>query len=287
MRKLYILFIVLIGFQSNAQVVPVTDPAFLQLLLQDYGQFAYDEIGAPMVIDTNGNNLIEVSEAQQVYKLNVPHYLYLTYDSETGEFTEGNPIFNVYGIQYFMNLRELTMTEVPINVGHLLPLTYLERLDLAYSTANTLNLSTLVNLRYLDCTGMGAYDIILPPGLKVLKAGSNSLSEVSYPSSIEELYVDDGGIEFLSISNLSNLKILSCSWNPIINLDLSSSPLLTTLTAMQMSQLQSINLKNGTLPITSLTIANCPSLSFICTDDVENDYVIGVVNSSGFGLARA
>ncbi|HEY0091550.1 MAG TPA: hypothetical protein VGB43_03595, partial [Flavobacterium sp.] len=70
MKKLYfVLIVILFADVAVGQIINIPDPNFKAKLLQP--NVAYDVSEMPVIIDSNGNGEIEVSEAQLIYGLNV------------------------------------------------------------------------------------------------------------------------------------------------------------------------------------------------------------------------
>ena len=73
MKKLYFLFFLMINFLANAQIINFPDANFKAKLLSasPSNGVARDINGAYFKIDTNNNNEIEYTEAEDVYELNI------------------------------------------------------------------------------------------------------------------------------------------------------------------------------------------------------------------------
>lgn len=73
MNKIYFLIILCLGYNVNAQIISFTDANFKAKLLQAdvTNEIAMNDFGDNIKIDLNNNSEIEVSEALNVYRLNI------------------------------------------------------------------------------------------------------------------------------------------------------------------------------------------------------------------------
>jgi hypothetical protein len=265
-------------YPATAQIVSIPDPAFKQALL--------DHIP---VIDTNGDNEIQVQEAE----------------AHTGGLfvfgTEADPgdISDLTGIEAFTSVDRLicsynqltaidlganpAMTEL-ISIGN-----PLQSLEVAQNTALTnlfvvghaideLDLSPNTNLVDLIFIQGGLSQLILgdKPDLLSLAVQGNQLSQLDV-SGLPAVDVIDAGENQLSAIDLSQnlaLRRVFLDANELQQLDLSSNADLQAVNVASNPLLQSMNLKNANNQGMDLSGAsnacnfqNTPGLEIVCLDD--------------------
>jgi Leucine-rich repeat (LRR) protein len=174
--------------------VSIPDTAFLHALI-DEG------------VDTNGDSLISYDEAERIISLDV---------SNKG-------ITDMKGIEAFVNLDTLLLTGYwNYNWGG----------DPIFNSVSSLDVSSILGLKYLDCGGNGMRNLDLSKNsaLKFLDCSLNCLTnlDISNNSDLEILYCHSQkyGWEFLTeldISQNPKLKRLLCIENRISNLDVSNN----------------------------------------------------------------
>src|SRR5690554_2077656 len=117
MKKiLYILFFIAVSYKATAQITYIPDPNFEQALI-DLG------------IDSDGvvNGQILTSDALNVTELNISYGTPPNYPYPADDYYEGF-IYDLTGLEAFINLVSLTVSDTMVG---------------------DLNISTLVNLKYL------------------------------------------------------------------------------------------------------------------------------------------
>ena len=189
MKKLYFLVTFCLGLFTNAQIVNIPDANFkAKLLLASPTQnIAYNAAGTKIKIDTNNDNEIQISEAQQVFRLVV----------------SSSSITDLTGIQSFTNLillncayNQLTNLDVSSSTG-------LTNLNCSNNLLTSLNISSLSALTFLDCFNNQLETI-----------------DVSTNVALVELYCSKNQLTTLDVSGLFAIKKLSCSNNSLVSLDL-------------------------------------------------------------------
>lgn len=138
MRKSYItVLLMLFALVANAQIVNIPDANFkAKLLANTSSPVAYNAANAPIDVDANNDDEIQLSEAALVYKLVI---------NSTG-------IVSLEGINSFVNLRELYALQNEITAADLnLPL--LEVLFLNTNNLSALDLSNCPALEFLEVGG--------------------------------------------------------------------------------------------------------------------------------------
>lgn len=233
-----LLLVSAISYQtSKAQTITIPDNYFRTSLLQGV---AADSAGNSININTNGDNIIEVSEALRVVKF-TPAYK--------------SQIISLEGIQYFTNLKEL---------------------DVTYSQITDLSvLSTLVKLTSLKCNNSKVITLNITsfPNLKTLVCNNNQITglDASACLNLETLDCKNNNMTRLNVDNLTKLKLLACENNKIPSLNASNlinlesfscqNNKLTTLTVNGDVKIPSINCENNL--IQSLDASNLTALKSI------------------------
>ncbi|HKO41125.1 MAG TPA: T9SS type A sorting domain-containing protein, partial [Nitrososphaeraceae archaeon] len=244
---------------AKAQIVNIPDANFKGVLLNasTTNTIATNSSHFPIVIDANGDDEIQISEALQVYQLRV----------------NNTNISNLTGIEFFTNLanlncnnNQLTSLTVLATLPNLAALycdnNQLTALDISglstlnqlscnnnSITAATLNLNN--NLIFLDCSNnpLGTLNINTLTNLQVLHCNSNLLSNLNVTNltNLLTLHCKSNSLSSLNVSTLINLKNLDFSSNTINTIDLSALVNLEYLTCSQ----------NG---LTSLNVSASPNL---------------------------
>jgi len=202
MKKITFLLLIFVGV-LQAQIVNIPDTNFKAKLLSanTTNQIAMNSQFEYFKIDANNDGEIQLSEASEVYLLNINNSF----------LPNPNTILTLSGIESFVNLKELNASLNSISTfNYNLPL--LEKL---YFTAN--------NLTTIDLTGT--------PQLIELNLDQNDLSslDVSVCENLVSLGCDYNFLSSLDISMLSSLNYLSVRYNQLTSLDLSQSEALMSL----------------------------------------------------------
>ncbi|SMC75390.1 T9SS type A sorting domain-containing protein [Moheibacter sediminis] len=197
-------FIMILGFIFvKSQIVEIPDANLKNALL------TYDP-----AIDTNTDGEIQVSEAEAVWYLYIP---------------EAN-ISDPTGMEAFINLRSLDLTQNNLTNINLTSLTQLTGLGLGNNQITSIDVSQNVLLisLVLNSNNLTDLDVTQNPNLELL-----------YPSS-------NPGLSELDLSQNPNLKNVTILNNNFTELDFSNNPLLTHVSLSDMDNLTLINLQNGT-----------------------------------------
>lgn len=224
MKKIYLLFVILISTASQAEIINFPDSVFKSILLNasTSSPIAKDINNANMVIDANHDNEISDTEALTVYKLNL-----LTLWT----------VSDLTGISYFTNLRRLTgstySTVASLDVSMLVNLTYLY---FGSSSMTTLNVSNLALLEELECSNsnLSVLDVSDLQSLKLLRCASNNLAalDVSGLTNLKSLTCDNNELTSLNLSGV-NLEYINCNANHLTSLDFTAMPNLKTISCQQ------------------------------------------------------
>jgi Leucine-rich repeat (LRR) protein len=263
MKKLLTLLIfMLIGYNSQCQIVNIPDANFKARLLaaNPSNTIAYNGMVA-IKIDSNNNSEIEVSEALQVTVLNVSIA----------------DIYDMTGIGSFTNLRSLNCNQNHISLLNVANLVNLKLLYCNLNLLTSLNLSDLPHLLNLECAENILTHIDLTnvtdlqtlscrfnfltslqlnglPNLYSLNCGYNQLTglNVSYLTQLTNLDCQSNQFTALDLNSLVNLNSLNCSYNQLTTLDLSGLNELATLNCSH-NQITALDINN----LLQLALLNC------------------------------
>lgn len=226
MKNLYILFFFLSYGIINAQIVHIPDPNFKAALLIP---------GAG--IDTNNDGEIQVSEAEAADRINAM----------------GHNIVSLEGLQYFINIKMLSVDDNQIAVLDVSHNTKLERIFCYQNLITSLDFSHNSYLNWIDAgdNPLSTLNVSGNPLLEVLSAFSCELTE-------------------LDVSNNPRLEFLDIYDNQIETLDLSNNPEIFALYAND-NNLKSLDIKNGNNHLFDIMhVYGNPNLSCIQVDDVDD-----------------
>ncbi len=263
-----LLFLFFLSIFSYSQDLYIPDAVFLNKLINQG-------------VDTNGDGIIQLSEALAVTTLNVNS-------------TQSNDkIEDMEGIQYFTNLTQLRCTSNLITTLDVTALTNLELLHCTSNQITSLNISGLSqlttlwaqgnalphidlsgldniwwiwvnnnNLSQIDLTGLNTLEAIWiannqlsnidftpTPNLNYIDVSGNFLTEieVNHLTELGILDCQNNQIGDISISNLVNLYTLYIGNNLIEEIDGSQNPNFIELHCQSNPNLTYINMKNGAI----------------------------------------
>jgi len=133
--KQFIFLLLLLCGMANAQIVNIPDANFKNKLLSANtgNNVAKDQNGVSIIIDTNGDNEIQLSEALTVYELNVIN----------------SGIDNLTGIEAFTNLTDLECDQNNLGFLDVTALSTLQNLTCSINNLNELDLSENPDLEFL------------------------------------------------------------------------------------------------------------------------------------------
>lgn len=241
------------------QTVEIPDPIFRHALLFDQVKDTDGDGFGDEPVDSNGDGLIQLSEALDTVGLNLVEYGMssmeglnafenLTYlRCSDNNFIEldlsGNlELTHLYCSRTNLSSIDLTLLE-DLQVLHLSVNSNLTNLDLSqnqdlvevWASSNSLETVLLDNpsleVLYLMSNELETIDISQCPSLNVLWASGNRLNEmdISQNSSLEHLWVWNNQIPQIDLTLNSSLVSLYISGNLLSALDVSQNPLLTEL----------------------------------------------------------
>lgn len=240
--KRILLLLLLFSGMVRAQIVNIPDANFKTKLVSatTSSTTAMDQLGNLMVIDQNGDGEIQVSEALQVYKLDITN-------ANISDFT---------GLQSFINVTELTCGMNPATGIDISTLVNMETFTMLPS-----------NLTWVDLTGLTA--------LKTFVCASPAIGSFNFSglSNLEELRVPSCGLTTIDLSPLVNLKKLDVNDNQLLDIDVSmlalteldcNDNLLTSLTLANMPSLTMLRFMNN--EITTIDLSGVPNLILLAVD---------------------
>jgi hypothetical protein len=152
MKQIYLTAILFLTLSLKAQIVPIPDNNFKNKLIQ-------------LGVDTNNDDLIQVSEASAVETLNL-----------------GNSnISSLEGIRNFTTLKNLYCQNNTIINLDVSGMTSLMRLDCSYNQITILNIQNLPNLSFLNCS----FNLVTQ-----IDASSTGASEFNFSNNPNLTYVN-------------------------------------------------------------------------------------------------
>lgn len=267
MKKFYFLFLTFSLFSiASAQIITIPDANFKAKLLNasTFNSIATNSAGNSMIIDTNSDGEIQISEALNVSNLYLNNF----------------EISNLSGIEFFTNLIILQCTDNKLTSLDVSKLTKLDSLFCSTNLITNLNISGLISLTSLGCdenqlislnlTGtdnlyvlqcndnlLTGLDLTGISNLDVLQCQNNKISTLDLSnqnSSLRSLDCYKNNLVNLNVANLSQLSYLECSDNQLTLLDLTGLDNLTNLFCSG-NQLTSLNVSG----LSNLHALNCNS----------------------------
>jgi hypothetical protein len=287
MKKYYFPFILLcFFFQASASIVNIPDPIFKAKLLQASTSYntAQNSLQQNMTIDANANGEIDDFEASAVSYLNI----------------DGLGISNLIGIQYFSGLKTLQCSDNQLTSLNLSGLNYLTSLWCSgnlFTSFNSAAFNIPVSLQTLNCYGnslLSSLNVDTLVNLKYLSCFACQLASLHVQglSSLKTLICYNNLLTSLSISGLAALESIQCYNNPMMtSLTLSNLPLLTSvesyscaLTSQSVSacdHLAILAMQNNNF--SSLEISNLPALIGL---GVANNHLANLNLTGNLGALR-
>ncbi|MCP4439690.1 MAG: T9SS type A sorting domain-containing protein [Aureispira sp.] len=281
----FIFCTILFGQNTYSQTTAIPDPAFEYVLVSNG-------------IDSDGlvNGQILNSDAVGITSLTI-NFFTPTY----------GPVKNLTGIEAFLNLDSCSVISdslFAINLTANTSLTYfkcagshnLKSLNLPGPTAletllawscdslTSLDLTSNINLKYLDCnsSGISSLNLSSNSNLETLICSSNNLVnlDLSNKLNLEILYCYNNELSNLNLSNNTALALLECDGNNLTNLDLSSNLGLERL-QISNNNLNSLDLSNNT----ALTRLECYS-SNLDSLDISNNTALELLECGNNDLTN-
>lgn len=248
MKSKLLVFFVTISTFCNAQNVYIPDANFKLALVSSnwqYSSIAKNSNGNNMTVDTNSDGEIQITEAQQVYGLNVTP-------------NNSNNINSIEGINSFTNLKKIYCSSINLSTISLNGLPNLEEL---YITQCNLNNYSIVNCPILisidfNYNQFTSLDFSSLPQLNSISCKNNNLTNLVVSGLQNLTYFDcsNNQLNSLNVQGLSNINGIKCDHNQISSLNLNG-----------LNSLQSIEGQNNLL--NSITLEGCTSLVYVYLSD--------------------
>jgi hypothetical protein len=276
MKQLLFAILLLSPVLASSQDIDIPDPDFLFDLINNG-------------VDTNGDGIIQVAEAEATESLNI-------FSAQSIE-----------GIQHFINLIDLDLEAALImefditNLGRLERLTMphffgdvdlsgnplLRVLNSAYGDLSSLDLSNNLLLDTLDISHNGSLDsldLTNNASLSFINAEHSFLSFLNIPNcpELKFLNLNFSQLEELNVTGCPKLEFLNLEFNSLLeSVDLSANPELKELNINGVHELRFLNLSNGTVLDNFVYdfFASKEEL-FICVDIQEFDWMQNLVNNN-------
>jgi len=243
MKKILLCLLLFAGM-ANAQVINFPDPAFkAKLLAADVSNNIAVDFFGPAKIDTNNDGEIQVSEAVEIYSLNL----------------DNSGITDLTGISEFTSMQTLFCQNNLLTSLDASNLSSLIVLVCDHNQLTSINISGMFNLQALECsynqlTTMSVNGLGLS-SLRGLSCGYNQITSinVSGVTTLENLSCSDNLLTTLSVSGLVNLKSINCGNNQLTALSVASLTHMEILWCYN-NQLTTLNLTGA---MTSFHELNC------------------------------
>ncbi len=323
MKKLLSSLIIILSFVASAQDCVFKDSIFESILKTQnifdgrMKAFSFDTItklSPQIIIDTDKNGKISMSEAKNVYELYVTDGL-------------SNNIKSLNGLACFsemvkLTLSGLTIDSVSINNSKLTSLHLINNPSLRVLNVSNLLLDTVIvasnlkleelilnnnaDLKVLDCSNndtLQNIDVSNCPNISILSSINSSISQIDLTTNIllrnlilknnklqkitlnnnsliQILVLDDNQLDTIDISNQPELIVFSCNNTNISMIDASHNLKLKTIDIANNSNLSNVNLKNGS-KLNEIYLSNVPNLKYICTDNVNKIAIMDTIKLHG------
>ena len=250
MKQLYILLFLFVSSISVSQIITIPDANFKAKLLaaNTTNQIASSTINSftPMVIDTNGNGEIEVSEALLVRRIDVSN----------------SSINSMEGVQNFTGLRYLNCSN---------------------NSIISLDVNNLLNLVDLNCSNNLLTTLIsnnLFNTLKGLNCSYNNLTSLQLPSFIDYTDEEEPFIYLeCSHNNLTEIFFNTPSYGQqFTNINLSNNNFTSLTFSLPRITTKRLNLSNN--PLINLSLANVGMYSMEYTNDYTSTLILENTNLS-------
>lgn len=213
MKKALFTSMLLFGFFliGNSQIINIPDSNLKGMLLNASpdNSIATNSSHFAITIDTNGDGEIQVSEALQVYQLQI----------------DNANISDLTGIEYFTNLTNLNCSYNQLtSLGTVLSLPNLTDLYCNHNQFTTLDVSGITTLTQLACNNNSITSLTLNNNLTYLNCSNNPLGtlDVSALTDLVNLQCNSNSLSNLDVTNLINLQILHCKSNLLTSLNVST-----------------------------------------------------------------
>ena len=254
MKQAYTILLLFITLFTQAQTINIPDTRFKDMVVNEVVANYDGTSGFSVTVDTNNDGEIQVSEAEAVIGL----YL--------GNLSNDDKISNLEGLQYFVNLKYLSIQDNEISTIDASAFPDLEFLYVSDNLLTALDVSTNNNLNTLNCQFNQISVLTNNSNIEYLYCDINQLTtiDVSNITNLLELGFSGNQLNTINLLNNVNLEKLNCAENQITDLNVSANINLIELSCSnnQMASLNTNNLINLSLlwcgynEITSLDVSN-------------------------------
>lgn len=264
-KPLLAIALLLFSLQLHSQIVAIPDPVFKDALVNHFN----------LVIDTNGDDEIQVSEALAITELEIRGTgitdltgleafqnltsLQIDYvranDLNVNTLTNLNWLwlsestFENYPVNNLVNLQYLILFSTPVSNLNISNLTNLQVVSAHDSALPNLNLSNLSQLITLSCTNNTPFNIIPPiqNNIRILNIMDNQFTAFDFSpyTNVRKITCDGNPFNSLSFSNLAFLEEISCQNLTVPTIGFNNLPVLKKINALN-GELSSIDLTNIT-----------------------------------------
>ncbi|MCL5127785.1 T9SS type A sorting domain-containing protein [Algibacter sp. L4_22] len=210
MKHLYF-FVFLVPFFINAQTISIPDAVFKTKLLSHNP-----------VIDTNGDNQIQITEAESFTGT-------LDLTNLSAAANASMQIQDLTGIEFFINISVLRCRNNSISIFDCSALANLTYLTISNNRLTSLDVSNNLKLETLECNSnnlLTSLDVTKNTVLKTLRTNASPVGnlDLSKNTALESLYCYGSSINALNLENNSALINLRCNSNTITSLNLNNNP---------------------------------------------------------------
>lgn len=298
MKKISLLIALMTIAFFQAQIINIPDANLKAKLLaaNTTNNFALNSANQSMIVDTNGDQEIQVSEALNVYKLYLPGQA-------------GSMISDLTGINQFVNLVSLSVFGNALTNFQINGLPHLQVIHASNNQLTTLSVSNVASLQNINFSNnqVSGFSIVNAPNLQTLSCSNNLLTAIDLSGlpNLVTLECNNNLIGSLTLNNNNNLLNIVAVNNKLTSVAFEHAPnlanlyvnnnLFTTIDAGQLHQLgnfnfsdnpnlTSFNIKNGKHNYAQGAtpyFSNTPNLHFVCADDFESAAIGLLLNYFG------
>lgn len=298
MKKISLLIALMTIAFFQAQIINIPDANLKAKLLaaNTTNNFALNSANQSMIVDTNGDQEIQVSEALNVYKLYLPGQA-------------GSMISDLTGINQFVNLVSLSVFGNALTNFQINGLPHLQVIHASNNQLTTLSVSNVASLQNINFSNnqVSGFSIVNAPNLQTLSCSNNLLTAIDLSGlpNLVTLECNNNLIGSLTLNNNNNLLNIVAVNNKLTSVAFEQAPnlanlyvnnnLFTTIDAGQLHQLgnfnfsdnpnlTSFNIKNGKHNYAQGAtpyFSNTPNLHFVCADDFESAAIGLLLNYFG------
>jgi hypothetical protein len=294
--KILFIFIAFTTF-CNAQIVNIPDLNFKNALLASTWQWnsiAKNINGSNMIVDTNSDGEIQLSEALLVYEIHM-----------TPNIIGNNNTINLEGINSFINLRKIFIDNKSITNINFNSLLILEELSIRYCAISNFSVENCpiikrINFDYNQFTSL---DFSSLPQLESISCSNNILLSLNLTGLHNLTYINCSynNLVSLNVQGLSNINGIKCNNNQITHLNLNGLNTLQTIEG-QNNQLNNVSFEgcsyldyaylsdnllsfldfNQCTSISGVQLFNNPTMEGILIKNGVNEYLGGLTQNAHY-----